>query len=245
MIEVKNITKIFSQNKEKIEAVKDLSFNINNGEIIGLAGINGAGKTTTLRIISALLKPTHGEVTIDGVNIHKEREEGLKKLGFLTGDIRLYRDMTPNELMQFIGTLRGMKKDEIKRVSSMLFEKLNMREFKDVRIEKLSAGTRQKCGILSILVHEPEYIIMDEPFNQLDVPVSITLRNILKEEKEKNRGILISSHNMHLLKHLCDRIVFIHKGKKIEEINKEKIDKIYDMEQYFISLINIEKEMGI
>ncbi len=237
MIEVKNITKIFTQKKEKIEAVKNLSFVINNGEIVGLAGINGAGKTTTLRIISALLKPTEGEIFIDDINIHKEREEGLKKLGFLTGDIQLYRDMTPMELMLFIGKLRKMKPNEIKEIAYSLFEKLNMTEFKDVRIDKLSSGTKQKCGILSILIHNPQYIIMDEPFNQLDVPVSITLRNILKEERDKGRGILISSHNMHLLRHICDRIVFIHKGEKIEEINRERINSIDDMEKYFISLI--------
>ncbi len=237
MIEFKNVTKIFSQRKNKIEAVSNLSFNLTTNSITGLAGMNGAGKTTTLRMLSGLIKPTKGEIFINDIPMPQKREQALQHIGFLTSDTQLYKDMTPTQILYFIGSLRNIPKNIISTKIDEISKRLNLQEYMNINISKLSGGTKQKVSISTVLIFNPDFIILDEPFNELDVPVSLSFRNILKEEKNNGKGILISSHNMHLLKHICDKIIFIHKGRKIIEIEKQQIDKINDMESYFMEII--------
>ncbi|WP_461207530.1 ABC transporter ATP-binding protein [Clostridium sp. DL1XJH146] len=242
MIEVKELSKEF----KNIKAVDNISFSVNNGEIVGLLGENGAGKTTTLRMLATMLKPTGGSAVIDNYEITKDPEKVRESIGILFGgEVGLYDRLTAYENIKYFAELNGMKKEEIKTRIQYLSELLGMQEYIKKRVGKFSRGMKQKVAIARSIVHNPSVMLFDEPTAGLDVTASRIVQDFIIKCKKDNKAIVFSSHSMREVERICDRIVIIHKGKIVDEgtINflKEKYDND-DMEEIFMNLVGENNE---
>lgn len=218
-----HLVKTFTKNEKKnkkvdINAVDGISLSVKNGEIVGILGPNGAGKTTLLRMMSKLMKPTSGMVSLnlDGKEICNEIEV-KRHIGYLSNNTKLYGRFSSRELLQMLGTVYGMTKEETDEKIAAISEVLSMEEFLDNRIEKLSTGQTQRASIARCLVHDPQVYIFDEPTLGLDILSSAAIIEFMKKEREAGKIILYSTHYMEEAEYLCDRIILIHQGKIISE----------------------------
>lgn len=230
MIKVNNICKEFiklvdKRNKVKFMADKDITFEVKESEILGILGPNGAGKTTLLRMIAGIMKETSGSIEIDGLNYKNNEIEIKKKIAFLTGNTKLYKDISPYELLKMTGEYYEMDKKIIERRIKELTEKFDMTDFIHQRIENLSTGQTQKVAISRCLIHDPKYYIFDEPTSGLDIISSKTILDMIKEERNNNKCILYSTHYMEEAENICDRVILINKGKVIIEGTPLEIKK--------------------
>ena len=209
-IEAKGLVKQFGD----FRAVDDVSFTLQSGEIFGLLGPNGAGKTTTLRMLSGLLKPTDGSAEVMGVSVQKDPRSALRQLGFLTGDMDLYRRLKPAEVLTFFGELYDVDRKILKNRVEELINLFGIDDFADRQCEKLSTGQKQKVSIARTLVHDPAVIVLDEPTTGLDIMAAEFILNFMhKAAKEDNKTVLFSTHNLAEVERLCDRIGIINRGK--------------------------------
>lgn len=221
---VENLTKTFRLSKKQMRldkttnnlkvAVNDISFYTNKGEIFGLLGPNGAGKTTTLRCIATLIKPDKGSITIKGIDV-KEEVSIKKKIAFLTNELKLDEQFTPNYLFNYFSYFHNIDSDTVEKRKKELFEKFGIHQFAEVKIGELSTGMKQKVSIVMSLVHDPEIIIFDEPTNGLDVIVARTVTDYLKELRDKGKTVIISTHIMGLVQKICDRVGIIIEGRLV------------------------------
>ena len=219
MIKINNVSKEFEKNvdKKKIKfyADKDISFDVNDGEILGLLGPNGAGKTTLLRIIAGIMKPTKGEVFIDDKDLSKNEIEIKKKISFLSGNTKLYKDISCVELLKMCAAYYDMDKNIIYKRIKEVVKRFDMDSFKDQRIGSLSTGQTQRVGVSRCVMHDPHYYILDEATSGLDIISSKVILDFIKEEKEKGKCIIYSTHYMEEAENICDRVVLINKGEII------------------------------
>lgn len=245
MIEVKNVSKEFTKKispKETIKFLADnnISFTAKEGEVVGIIGPNGAGKTTLLRMIAGIMTPTTGTIELDGKNYEKSSTEIKKTIAFLTGNTKLYKDISPYELLKMCGEYYGIPKEQLEKRIDDIIKRFNMENFKHQRIETLSTGQYQRTGISRCLIHNPKYYILDEPTSGLDVISSKVILDFVKEEKEKGKCILYSTHYMEEAENICDKIIMINKGQVIsigtpEEIRKKT--KTTNLRDSFFALI--------
>lgn len=242
MVEVIGITKQF----KKVKAVDGVSFNVNNGEIVGLLGENGAGKTTTLRMLATMLKISSGKAVINGYDASKEPYKVRGEIGILFGgDVGLYDRLTARENMMYFAKLNGMSDEEAKGSIANLSNQLEMQEYMDKRVGKFSRGMKQKVSIARSIVHNPSVVLFDEPTTGLDVSAARIVQDFILNCKKQNKAVVFSSHSMTEVEKLCDRVVIIHKGKLIEQGTIEELKKKYDnndLEEVFVSLINRGEE---
>lgn len=213
MISIENISKQFGH----IHALKDVSLTLNDGEITGLLGLNGAGKSTLLRLIYGLLKPTSGRILIDNIDVTLEPENARKKLGVLPDDAGLYKRLTARENILYFGELHDMSAAQLNESSAQLIDLLGMENIADRRAEGFSLGERMKTALARAIVHQPQHILLDEPTNGLDVITTRAVRRILLALREQGRSILFSSHLMHEVSGLCDRIIIIAGGRIVAD----------------------------
>lgn len=236
MISLEHVTKIYKLSKSQMKktksksqtktAVDDLSFCAKDGEILGLLGPNGAGKTTTLRCLSTLIKPTEGEITVQGFDVHKDAQAVRASIGFLTNEIKLDPQFTPNYLFHFFGRMHNVPEDVIEKRRQELFSYFGILEFENKKISELSTGMKQKAAIAVSLVHDPEVVIFDEPTSGLDIITARAVVDYLKILKDKGKLVIISTHIMSEAQKLCDRIVVIIDGKKAAE---GTVDELYEL----------------
>ena len=249
MIEIKNIVKQFNkldENKKKItiKADNDISFEVKEGEVVGLLGPNGAGKTTLLRIIAGIMQPNKGKVTIDENDYKKKELEIKKSIAFLSGNTKLYKELSPVELMQMCAAYYKVDKSVVDSRIDSIVKRFNMESFKNQRIGTLSTGQTQRVGIARCLVHDPKYYIFDEATSGLDIISSKVILDFIKEERDNNKGILYSTHYMEEAENICDRVILLNKGRVIatgtpKQILKEtKTDNLRDA---FFALIGDDK----
>lgn len=245
MIEIKNITKKFQkldENKKKVTflADNDISFKVKEGEIVGLLGPNGAGKTTLLRIIAGIMTPDEGEVSIDRMNYKNNDLEIKKIIAFLSGNTKLYKELSPNELMEMCGNYYKVEKSVLDKRIKDIIKRFSMGKFQNQRIENLSTGQTQRVGIARCLVHNPKYYIFDEATSGLDIISSKVILDFIKEEKKNGKGVIYSTHYMEEAENICDRVVLVNKGEIIatgtpaEILKKTKTSNLRDA---FFSLI--------
>ena len=214
MIEIKNLRRTFD--KGKVVAVDNLSFSIQDNEIFGLLGPNGAGKTTTMRMLSTLLKPTSGDILYDGVSIWDKPTDIKRSIGFLTNEIRLDKQFTPNESAWFYGRLYGMTEEEIDENRNLLFEIFGIQEFADRPYGSFSTGMKQKTSLAICLLHDPKIIIFDEPTNGLDVLMQRQIEQYILDAKNKwGKTVIISTHLLDVIERLSDRVGVIIDGKSV------------------------------
>lgn len=212
LIEANGLTKDFGS----FRAVNDVSFTVEAGEIFGLLGPNGAGKTTTLRMLSGLLSPTAGEATINGFSMQREQMKARRSMGFLTGDMDLYRRLNPRELLLYFGKLYETPAAELKDRVERLIEAFGITPFVDRHCEKLSTGQKQRVSIARTLVHDPQVVVLDEPTTGLDIMASeFILQFIRQMAKEQGKALIFSTHNLTEVERLCDRIAVIHQGNLV------------------------------
>ena len=222
-IKADHLVKTFTKNEKKnkkidINAVDGISLSVKEGEIVGILGPNGAGKTTLLRMLSKLMKPTDGLVSIKiGDTEISDDIEVKRHIGYLSNNTKLYGRLSARELLQMLGVLYGMSEDDTKKKIEEISKVLSMDSFIDNRIEKLSTGQTQRASIARCLVHDPKVYIFDEPTLGLDILSSAAIIDFMKGERERGKTILYSTHYMEEAEYLCDRIIMIHQGKIISE----------------------------
>lgn len=222
MLEVKNITKRFEGNV----AVDDISFNVEPGKIFGLVGRNGAGKSTTFRIILKILEQTSGTVQYNGKEI---TAEVLDRIGYLPEEGSLIPTFTVLELCEYYGSLKLMSYEEIRKNLMYWLKEFNIEEFLNKKIKDLSKGNKQKIQFIVSVLHNPEILILDEPFSGLD-PVSVEeLKNAILKMRELNKTIIFSSHRMEHVEMLCENILLIDKGKALLQGSIKDITENYEI----------------
>ncbi|MFV0255327.1 MAG: ABC transporter ATP-binding protein [Erysipelotrichaceae bacterium] len=203
MLELNKVTKYYGNNL----GVSNLSYQINKGEILALLGINGSGKTTSFRIILGLLEASSGSVKYQG------RKIGKNEVGYLPEERSLYRDLSVYKQLRYIGRLRKMNEREIDEKIDKYLNLLKITHYKNFKIQQLSKGNQQKVQLIVAILHEPELLILDEPFTGLDVENVELFLDFILRLKAEGKIILISSHQLMYLEKLCDHLIFLRSGK--------------------------------
>jgi len=207
-LEVKNLTKTF----DGITAVDNASFEVPEGSIFGLIGRNGAGKTTTIRMMMNIFMPDSGEVILRGTKVGQEFKN---KVGYLPEERGLYKKMKVLDILLFFAEVKGVTGKEVQKKALTYLERFDLIDRKTSKIEDLSKGNQQKVQFISTILHEPEFIILDEPFSGLDPINTNLLREIIIEEKKKGKVIILSTHLMDFAEKMSDHIAMIDHGKII------------------------------
>ncbi len=222
--------------EKKKTAVDGISFTAKSGEIFGLLGPNGAGKTTTMRLLSTLIKPDSGDAFFDDVSVVKQPQIVRSRIAFLTTDLKLDVKSTATGMFDFFAELYHVPKDQVKKRKDELFEGFHINTFADTKISKLSQGQRQKVSLAISVLHDPEFIIFDEPTNGLDIISTRDVRKFILDMKERDKCMIISTHLFDLVERVCDRAAMVINGKiaandTIAALTKDKPleDTFYDI----------------
>lgn len=204
-IVVEHISKRFGE----VQAVKDVSFEVAPGEIFGLLGPNGSGKTTSIRIILDIYQPDSGSVSILGGPMNEEKKN---LIGYLPEERGLYQDVPLEVCLQYLATLKGMSREEIDAKLPAYLEQFELTEFRKNKVKELSKGMQQKAQLIATLIHDPQVIIIDEPFSALDPVNTQLVKDMLKEQRTAGKTIMMSTHQMNQVEQLCDKIILIDHG---------------------------------
>lgn len=239
MVHVENLTKRYNGTV----AVDRLNMDIPKGEIYGFVGANGAGKTTTMRIIAGLLAPSSGKVFIDGINVLKEPLEVKKHIGYMPDFFGVYDDLKVTEYMSFYAGLYGISKQKYPDLIDSLLELVRLTNKKDAYVDTLSRGMKQRLCLARSLIHDPEFLILDEPASGLDPRARVEMKEILRELRSLGKTVLISSHILHELSELCTSIGIIDSGKLIASGSvQEIVEKMSHSNQVKIRVSSKEEE---
>lgn len=230
MLQVQNVSKQFVKKigrKERVQfyADLDISLEVHDGEILGILGPNGAGKTTLLRMISGIMEPTSGNILIDGMNYDQEGVQIKRNIAFMSGNTKLYKDISPIEFLYMCGEYYGVDRGILDKRIEDIIERFDMKGFAHQKIENLSTGQYQRVSIARCLVHDPKYYVFDEATSGLDVISGKVIIDFIKEEKKRGKCIIYSTHYMEEADSICDRIVMINHGKIIMSGKAKEIKK--------------------
>lgn len=228
MLELKKINKCFN-----IKTIlSDISFVLDDSNIIGLLGPNGAGKTTLMRIITGIYSPTMGKILWNGKLVNTRSKKHKKRIGYLPENNPLYISLTTLEYLQYIASLKGLNKEESDEEIADMAKKCGLLKVIDNKIEILSKGYKQRIGIAAAIIGDPKIIILDEPTSGLDPNQIIEIRQLIKSLSKK-RIIIISTHILPEARDMCDRILVINKGKIVLD---QKTKEIKNLEKMFVEL---------
>lgn len=220
MIEVKNLVKRYGNHL----ALDNVSFTVENGEVIGFLGPNGAGKSTTMNIITGYLSSTEGEVLVDGVSVLDEPEKAKKKIGYLPEIPPLYTEMTVDEYLLFVCQLKGVAADKRVETVTRIARQTRIADVRKRLIRNLSKGYRQRVGIAQALIGDPDVLILDEPTVGLDPKQITEVRSLIKELSETHT-LIISSHILAEVQNVCTRVIIINKGRIVATDTPENLAK--------------------
>ena len=241
LVSVNNLSKNFSS----FEAVKKISFSINGSEILGLLGPNGCGKTTTIGMMLGLLKPTSGEVIINGLNVENNRINLLKKMNFISPYIELPKKLTVKENLMVYGKLYSV--NNIKNRIDYLTETLRLSEFINKKPGELSSGQKNRVSLAKAVVNDPDILLLDEPTASLDPETGDFVRTFIEKiSSEKKMSILLASHNMNEVKRLCKSILMMKDGKIIDRRTPSEIINKHgkkNLEEVFLKLNRTKNEL--
>jgi sodium transport system ATP-binding protein len=212
MIEAFQLAKRF----KRFEAVKNVTFRAEAGEVFGLLGPNGAGKTTTLRMLATVLSPSSGTATVSGYDIRTQPNAVRAHVGILVESAGLYSHSTTREHLRYVGNLHGLNGNGLERRIDELVEVLDMSEFADRRAQGFSRGMVRKVVMGMALVHDPPNIILDEPTQGLDVVSTRAVRDLIRQFRAEGRCVVLSTHIMDEVERLCDRVAIVHRGEILE-----------------------------
>lgn len=237
MIEVTNISKIFNE----LKAVDNISFNVFDGEIVGIIGPNGAGKSTTLKMISGIITPTKGNIVVNGFDIVKSPLDAKKTIGYISDNPDMMLRLKGIELLNFLADIYNVNQEERCKKIEDLTKKFEIYDNLNSPILSYSHGMRQKLLIVGSILHNPKTWILDEPLTGLDPKSSYILKNMMLEHKNKNNNVIISTHILEVAEKLCDRIIIIDKGKKLYEGTINDLANNYDnnsLEEIYLKISN-------
>lgn len=205
-VQVSHLAKSFGST----QAVEDVTFDVQHGEIFGLLGPNGAGKTTTIRMVLDIFKPDRGEILILGGVMEEAKKS---RIGYLPEERGLYQDIGLEQCLLYLAALKGMSTYLARSRLAGYLERFELATHKNKKVKELSKGMQQKAQIIATILHQPELVIIDEPFTALD-PLNVQLvKNLIQELRQQGAAIIMSTHQMHLVEELCDRILLINQGK--------------------------------
>lgn len=208
MIQVDNLVKHYAN----VRAVDSVSFSVAQGEVFGLLGPNGAGKTTTIRTMMDILKPDSGTIRLMGQPV---TEASKARIGYMPEERGLYKNFGLLECLTYLGVLKGMSRAAARQRTQALLERADLAEYAGRKVKELSKGMAQKAQFLAAIVHDPDLLIMDEPFQGLDPVNTEALKKILLEEQARGKTVILSSHNMNQVEAMCNRILLMHHGKVV------------------------------
>src|SRR6266542_5977607 len=218
LFEVKGLTKNYREQR----AVDNISFSIQQGEIVGFLGPNGAGKSTTMKMITGYLEPSAGNVDVSGVDVKKTPLDVKKKIGYLPESNALYYDMYVREYLAFIADVHKISNKQ--QAINKVIEQVGLAYESKKRVGQLSKGYKQRAGLAAALLHDPEVLILDEPTSRLDPNQIVEIRNVIKEQG-KNKLVLFSSHILHEVQAICDRVIIINKGELVADDELSNLQK--------------------
>ena len=233
-VEVKHLNKSYAGKM----AVKDLSFSIGPGELLGLIGPNGAGKSSTIKIMLDFLKPDSGEVRIFG---NKMTEASKNRIGYLPEEKGLYKRLSAMEQILYLASLKGMDASLAKLKAEELLRKTEMWDSRKKKIKEMSKGMGQMIQFIVTIIHDPELIILDEPFSGLDPVNTELLKAMVGQLRDEGKSIILSTHQMNQVEELCDRVLMIHKGKEVLYDNLAEIKEKYTKHSV---RVRVEGELG-
>ena len=241
MIRIEELTKSFTDlRRGSVNALEGISFEVRPGEIFGLLGPNGAGKTTCLRILSTVLKPTSGHATVAGYDVSQHPAEVRARIGFMSGNTGIYDRMTAREMVEYFGRLYGIEEQALQKRIDEIFTTLQMHEISDLLGSKMSTGMKQKVSIARTIVHDPPVLIFDEPTTGLDVLVARAVLKAIESLRDQGKCVVFSTHIMHEVEKLCDRVAIIYKGRILTSGTVAELEQQHgesDMEELFFDLI--------
>lgn len=221
-LKVNSISKIYRSKK----VLNNVSFELNKGNILGLIGKNGAGKSTVLKILSSLID-FGGDVLINQKSIKKMDAKSKKQVGYLSENNPLYMDFYISEYLNFIGNLNGLFKDSLQRRKKVVIELCGLKNFENEKIKNLSKGYRQRVGIASAFIHDPDILILDEPTTGLDPSQILEIRELIKN-LAKNKIVIFSSHLLNEINEICNKVIFLDKGNIVLKSNIKELKNRYN-----------------
>ena len=219
MIEVKNVTKKYG----KAVAIEDISFTINDGEIVGLLGPNGAGKSTTMNILTGYIEQTSGDVTIEGYNTLKKPKKAKMQIGYMAEGVPLYTDLTVKEFVTYMAELKKVNRKERKEKVQKVIEQTGLKDVENKLTKNLSRGYKQRVSMAGALVGDPKILILDEPTVGLDPKQITEIRNLIKE-LGKTHTVILSSHILSEVSQICNKVIIINKGKIVAVDTPENLE---------------------
>jgi ABC-2 type transport system ATP-binding protein len=205
-VEITNVSKTFGQ----VKAVDDVSFVVEKGEFFGLLGPNGAGKTTTIRMMLDIFKPDSGKISVLGGPMTEAKKD---RIGYMPEDRGLYQDLPVERVLVYLASLKGMDSHKIKDRLDDLLERFDLAQHRRKKVKELSKGMQQKAQIISTIIHEPELLIIDEPFSGLDPVNTQMVKDLLRDLHRQGTTLIMSTHQMHQVEELCERILLIDHGR--------------------------------
>ncbi len=237
MLKIKNLTKKFGA----FTAVDNVSLEISSGEFYGFLGPNGAGKTTTIKMITGLIAPTSGRVFVDGIDNQEDSIEAKRRIGYIPDQPFLYDKLTGKEFLFFSGGLYHLENSLLKQRVEEAVESLRIGDWLNKRTESYSQGMKQRITIASALLHNPKFIIVDEPMVGLDPQSAKLVKDIFTRKAEEGASILMSTHSLNIAEEICSRIGIINDGKIIFDDNIKKLKEFKEreyinLEHFFLEL---------
>ena len=237
MIEITNVTKKYGN----FTAVDDISFTIQNGEIIGFLGPNGAGKSTTMNMITGYIEPTEGTITVNGYDIQKNPQKAKKQIGYMPEGVPLYQDLTVKEFVTYMAELKKVDKKVKKEEVEKAITETGIKDVEKKLIRNLSRGYKQRVSMAGALVGSPDVLILDEPTVGLDPKQITEIRSLIKE-LGKEHTIILSSHILSEVSQLCERVIIINKGKIVAIDTPENLEKA--TQEKNIILVTVEDKQN-
>ncbi|MBQ3414929.1 MAG: ABC transporter ATP-binding protein [Clostridia bacterium] len=220
MIEIKNVTKKYGN----FEAIKNISFKIEDGEIVGLLGPNGAGKTTTMNMITGFIEQTDGKIIVNGYDTLKDPIKAKEQIGYMPEGVPLYMDLTVKEFIAYMAGLRKVDKKEKNNKIQKVIEDMNLKDVQNKLIRKLSRGYKQRVSMAGTLIGDPKILVLDEPTVGLDPKQITEIRNLIKSLGKKHT-VILSSHILSEVSQICEKVIIINKGEIVAIDTPENLEK--------------------
>lgn len=241
MIEVKNVTKKYG----KFIAVDNISFTINEGEIIGLLGPNGAGKSTTMNMLTGFIEQTEGEIIIDGYNTLKKPKKAKKEIEYMPEGVPLYTDLTVKEFITYMAEIKNVDRKNRKEKVQEIINKTGLKDVQKKLIKNLSRGYKQRVSMAGALIGDPKILILDEPTVGLDPKQITEIRNLIKE-LGKTHTVILSSHILSEVSQICNKVIIINKGKIVAIDTPENLEaKVSNKNCLYVTVEDPEDKMNI
>jgi sodium transport system ATP-binding protein len=242
MIHVRKLTKSWPDLQHgEVVAVDSVSFDALPGQVFGLLGPNGAGKTTVLRMLATVLKPTSGQVTVNGFDLVDEAEQVRRQIGFVSTNTAIYDRMSGWEFVEFFGRLNGLPVELLHERMEILFDRFQMNSFRNVPGSRMSTGMKQKVSIARAMIHDPPILVFDEATSGLDILAAREVLDTVARLRDQGKCVLYSSHIMSEVKRICDRLAIMHRGAILAHGTLDDLARRYgdmELEELFFGLLS-------